>query len=104
MTGGVSFAIDDGAGRGTAGPIPGPEPAAGIPAAGIIGEGALRGTWGTTTAPSAPGAMGNENALIDGWAGAGPRIDSRSAGFRVTPPAFSMALSIPWFRLCAARR
>ncbi len=48
---------------------------------------------GSTT--GSPSLNGNENALMAGCAGVGPSMDSKSAGLRVMPPAFSMALSIP---------
>jgi len=35
------------------------------------------------------------STLMEGWAGVGPSMDSRSAGFRVSPPALSIALSMP---------
>ena len=82
----------------------GAAPAAGLGGPGGFGRGGERaGAEGTgdiagedsgtggMAGDDPPSAMGNENALIEGCAGAGPRIDSRSAGLRVTPPAFSMA-------------
>jgi hypothetical protein len=59
---------------------------------------------GGITGDDPPSAIGNEKALIAGCAGTGPMMDSRSAGFRVTPPAFSMERSMPWLSACAASR
>src|SRR5580658_422658 len=58
-------------------------------------EAVAEGTAGTAAGAAAPSASGNEKALIEGCAGVGPRMDSRSAGRLVTPPAFSIDRSIP---------